>query len=756
MGKGSRNRQIHLQEKIDHPEKYRKKKQMPKWVTPLIGLVLVAAILVGVVASVVTNNGIIKRNRILLESKSGKFDVNQQMATFLAWQNIYYNAYTYWYYCQYGIYEDTNNITKTFESAEQYALAVAQTGVTTQLRDCIDDIVETLKIYVAVCDEARKNNVALDDEDLQAIEEGINELKTMQTNFGYGSLKAFLKVCMGAGVKEKDIRAALKLTTLYNKYAEQTELAVESAVQLSDLENYRNQNPEDFFKIDYLIFAADNKELADQLKACTTAEEFKKLVLDNHLANNYKAAYNKYTTTQTATEEFATITGKTDANNETALSAALDAINADASQNFNSTDDFTGKTELKDWLFSSKRKQFDTSMLETENGVYLVAFFSAEANTQTVIARVKFLPFSEGDTHGEDTSFKANILEHIAQSKQETPAYPESSYKKASEKAKDFHDELLKDPSTVAEKMEAQNPTKQTGVTSKTTATVKLPKQIIEAVTAEEPVVGKLYTADDGTFCYVILVTDLTEDKKASISYVSFNHDLYYQIINELTTSLDKVYPTEKVGSYKADAAAGTFEAWLSELTDKTALTSARQDGHTNYFETTKDNVTTYNVYMVVNTPMYLETDLLVNGAYLKLSGENLATEVDKTLQALQGKTGRDMVNALSLYNAATTVSDSISKSTADASDTKLGDWFFSADRAANDVETITSTDGKSAFIAIYLDKAETWKVNAKNGYVSEQMNAWMKALAADYTANEKALNRIGQPTPEEETTPAS
>ena len=752
MGKGSRNRQIHLQEKIDHPEKYRKKKQVPKWLTPLIGLVLVAAILVGVVASVITNNGIIKRNSILLESKSGKFDVNQQMATFIAWQNIYYSSYTYWYYCQYGIYEDTDNITKTFESAEQYALAVAQAGVTTQLRDCIDDIVESLKIYVAVCDEARKNNVTLGEKELAEVEQSIDDIKKMQTNYGYTTLKAFLKRCIGTGMKEKDIRAALKLTALYNKYVEQTELALESAVQLSDLEAFRNQNPEQFFKIDYLTFAADNKELADQLKACTTAEAFKKLVMDNHLANNYKAAYNKYTTTQTATEEFATITGKTDANNETALTAALDAINADPSKNFNSTDDFTGKTELKDWLFSAKRKSFDTDMIPTENGIYLVAFFSNEPNTQTVMARVKFIAFSEGETHGEDTSFKANILEHIAQSKQETPAYPEVSYKKASEKANAFRDELLANIDTIAEKIEAQNPTKKTGITSKTTATADLPKQIIEAVTAEEPTVGKLLTADDGNACYVIYVTAVDTDKKASISYVTFKHDLYYQVITELQTSLDKVYPTEKVGNYKANAAAGTFEAWLSELSDKTALTSARNEGDTNYFETTKDNVTTYNVYMVVNTPMYLETELLVNGAYLKLTGSAHIAELQQALAALEGKSGKDLVDALSAHNASTTVSDAISKSTADTSDAKLGEWFFAPERIAGEVGGIASTDGKSAFVAIYLGKDETWKVNAKNGYVTEQIDAWMKALAAEYTVNERVLNRIGEPTPEETT----
>ena len=142
--------------------------------------------------------------------------------------------------------------------------------------------------------------------------------------------------------------------------------------------------------------------------------------MEHHLADNYKAAYNKYTTTEDAKEELSTVSGKTNANNGTALTDALNAINAEAAKDFKKTDDFTGKTELKDWLFNTSRKQYNTDVVTTENGVYLVAFLSSApvtTATTTVNARIKFYEFVEGDKHGDDENFKTNILEYITESK---------------------------------------------------------------------------------------------------------------------------------------------------------------------------------------------------------------------------------------------------------------------------------------------------------------------------------------------------
>ena len=154
MGKGSRNRQIHLQDRLDHPEKYKQKKSAPKWLAPMISIVLLVAIVFAAVAYVISANGIIQRGRILIESQSGKFDVNQQVATFIAWQSVYSNSAMYWTYCSYGLMEDTYKVTTNYKTADEYALTSAQYSLENQLRDSIDDVIDSLKIYVAVCDAA--------------------------------------------------------------------------------------------------------------------------------------------------------------------------------------------------------------------------------------------------------------------------------------------------------------------------------------------------------------------------------------------------------------------------------------------------------------------------------------------------------------------------------------------------------------------------------------------------------------------------
>ena len=78
MGKGKRNRQLHVEDKQTNPAKAkdRAKKQqfiMPKWAKMTICFVLLAAILIGAVAISLLNGGIVYRTRILVESNSAKY-----------------------------------------------------------------------------------------------------------------------------------------------------------------------------------------------------------------------------------------------------------------------------------------------------------------------------------------------------------------------------------------------------------------------------------------------------------------------------------------------------------------------------------------------------------------------------------------------------------------------------------------------------------------------------------------------------------
>ena len=752
MGKGSRNRQLHQQEKIDHPEKYKKKRQAPKWLSPLIGIVLVVAIVVGAVAGIISSNGIIQRNRIILESQSGKFDVNQNMATFIAWQSLYYNASMYWTYCSYGLIEDTYGITKSY-TVDQYALTVAQSSLDTELRNSIDNVLESIKLYVAVCDAAYAAGVELKDEDMTSVTEAIAELEKMRGEYGYSSLRAFLKTTMGKGMKEKDIRDALEITALYNKYCTLKQVEFEKAVTLADVEAFRDKNPQDYYKTDYLTFATENEEFAKSLVALTDPETFKSAILSDHFDNNYKTAYNKYTTQVSATEALNSIKGKTNNNSGTALTEALEKIGA-VEKTYNKDDE--ENEDLEKWLFATARKQYETAMVTSENVIYVVAFLSETANESSVKASVAKFDFVEGNTHGSgealDTNFKNNIKTYLTESKKDEPSYPEVSYKKADDQAKDFETLLKAEGADKNKLLEDADAKTVTGVTSSTVSSV-LPEAVRDEATKNGVKEGDILVVNKDDVSYVIFIKG-GSPKKVDVTYATFNGDVYYQIINDLTTSLNKVYPTDKTANYKSDAKEDTYEAWLSELSDKNTLTSARKEGEAKYFKTEPTDKekedgkkTTYDVYMVINTPMYLDKETVVNGGYVLFSDKNFAEAANNALQTLANKTNAELTNALQALNSSATVSSTIKESS--VTDTKLKEWLFSDARVANESAVVPNTSGSGAYVAVFVEDGEAWYSTAKSNYVNEQLQGWMDGLAAQYTPNEKALNRIGEPSTE-------
>ena len=749
MGKGSRNRQTHFQERLDNPQKQvqKKKKQMPKWFGSAVALAIVAAILIGVGAYIVSSNGYIKRGRVLIESETGKYDLNQQMITYLAWQNQYLNAYYYYLYCQYGIQEDTYGITKTYKTGDEYAIVAAQSAVQNQFRDCVDDILDQLIAYVAVCDEAVRNGVKLEDEDKTSVEDGIKQLKDMQKAYGYQTLNSFLDVSMGSGMKKSDVEKALKMVALYNKYCTEVQVDFEKAVTVADLETYRDANPEDFFKIDYLTFAADDKALADELAACKTAEEFKKLVLDNHLDKNYKTAYNKYTTQETAADELASIVGKIDSENGKALTEALDKLGAEAAKEFKKGQEGLN-ADLSKWLFDTARKQFDTATVATEDGIYIVAFLSEKANSETVNARYKFLEFVEGETHGEDTKFKETIYTHITESKKDEPKLPTVDYKKASDKATDLKKALEADGADVAALMKAANAKTATGVTTSSLSTV-IPKVVRDAVIKSSVKEGDVVLISDSGTYYVAHV-DKIASGKTDVTYATIKSDLYYLIVDDLTTSLDKVYPTELSGKFDADAKNDTFEGWISEVKEAGKFVSARTENETKVFEKTDKDVKTYNVYMAVKNEkatdslMYLDTETVVGGGYYEYTSKTHADEAKNALETLKNKTNVDLLNALSALGS-TNASGSIRESS--VTEKAVKEWLFSADRTANEVATVTADDGESTFVVAFTEKMTAWESSAKSAYVSEKVQDWMDNLSKNYTAKEKVLAKFGEPT---------
>lgn len=769
MGKGNRNRQLHLQDKMDNPQKYKEQKRrkpMPQWAKTTICVVLLIGVLFGVGSFIFTKYGIIERNRTIIESKTGEFDVNQQIATYVAWQNIFYEATMEWMYMKYGLLEDTYGITKqgadTYVEQERYALAMAQTYLETNLRDAIDASIDTLIELVAICDEAYINNVTLDENDMTKVQESIDSLTTMALKYNYLDLGGFLTDNMFYGMLESDVETAVEMSTLYNKYKTMTQVGFEKAITPADLVAFRDAHPEDFYKMDYLSFTTDSEDFAKKLTAdgVINADQFKELILEDHFQKNYKTSYNKFVTQAAVTEIFNSVNPLTDTETSKALSDKLDALGFEAKTTYKEADE--NDETLEKWLFDSKRKEFEVATFTNKaaDGIYIVTFYAKTEGG--VEARAKLYPLVEGDSYESDTNFKANILTYIKELKKDSTNFPEVPYQDAAKKGAAFK-EACEKLATAAEQKKyfTDNNAKEIKNVTADTSEDKLPTALRDQLILLAPEeIGSIHVINDGVTSYVVYMLALdAKSENYDFLYVTLEADDYYLIIDDMVTSLNKVYPTDKSTNLVADAKENTFEAWISER-GSSAIVSARKEFDKKYFTTStteKDGTTktTHTVYMVVNTPMYLDETISVNGGYIpfygKVNGLTASQQAEKALATLQGKTHAEALAALeALTDTANNISPTISTTITEESlknYAQLKKWYFEEERQPNSM-AVVGTEGKTeVYLALCIEKAETWKNEAKAAAVTERMTTWVSGLTAGYTANQDALDAIGEPT---------
>ena len=437
MGKGNRNRQnretelqtqaVKATPKTPKKKRYRKplSETAKNIIAGAVALVLIAAIVVGSLASA----GTFKRNNILIHSKSGDYDINQQMATYMVWDALYYTGYYQWQYYSSSIKESTG-----ITSQDEYCLAYAMSGVQETLLTSLNTYVDTLKEYVAVCDAAAGLGITVSKEELKEAEaDAVEQIEYMASASNLQNTKGFLNYYIGNNVKMKDIKATARLQKLYSKVMESEQLKAENAVTDEILAKYRDENPESFYSTDYVSFATKDAALKDKLLAATSVEQFKTLIAENEFNNgnnNYKTVFNKHGTSihENATKLEAALEKKTTADELNTAIAAQKTAEEGKTALLEETDNIASYTKGKeglnqsvsDWLFKDGRAQFDSDIIATEDALYVVVCATApatEGETTTATALVKTFTLSEGESYGEgealDESFKENIYKTL-------------------------------------------------------------------------------------------------------------------------------------------------------------------------------------------------------------------------------------------------------------------------------------------------------------------------------------------------------
>jgi hypothetical protein len=805
MGKGSRNRLNRENQPKKEARKIKAwKKPMPaaakKVIAGAICLLIVASIVLGSMA----NDGVFKRGNILVESKTGKFDLNQQMATYLVWDTLcYWGEQLYSYNYGGGAGSSYN----TQYQAVTYGLQFAKKEIRERLFTSLDSYKDLLREYVAVCDYAvTEMGIVLSDEEKKAAEENAeNYLNTMALYYTGLNLRGFMTDYIGHGVQMKDVKKVAVMQALYQKAYEQKQAEVEAYLEANNenalLFQFVQDNPEAFYTTDYLTYhieakkGEDDEALRDKLLEAGSAETFKTVLLENlynESANNFKAIFNKYAIDLNGEADtiLEAIKDQTDVGTLQGLLAANGMEAVQYAKN-----DTTLNDEVIAWLFAEDRKACDTTVIKTGTGIYVVAVTVAPAEDKVTAAIKSYLSLPtiaetlavdlaaakaedagaevEGKTLSQLIAENGMTVQDVA-TNDETMNEDLKSFIKKATKAKESTTYYTDEAIYVVVLVEA--PVDVTPAAPAEGETAPDPYRTAKiAIKSFAKASGESYRGDDdfknNLFLSLKEAFELNKDSEGLTLYNKTEDKTIAKMLADFETAAKKILPTTKTakfvrqdeGETEAPYEEGSYLEWMFKGVGA-QFQSPVPAGATKNIDKKgdEDEVLGYDVYIIVD-PMKLDTELVINGGYMKYSNIAAAEGVTpKTareqaaaliteLEALGEKTETTLGTKFGGLTGAT-VSAQIMQDSID--NDALEAWFASADRKACEYATVHSPDtdpddGKddeAVFVAYFIERHLAWQLDARDGYISEQISDWVKTLREGYEV--KGIDKIKDKKP--------
>lgn len=278
MGKGNRTRNNQYQDAYamsgTGAAAAKRQPQKKDYTATIILIAIVALLALSLVLVLFADSGIKERNTVVLSSEN--YEVTGTMMSY--YQNASLNN-MYAYYINY-LYNMLGDISYAYSYAQQMMSQYT-------LEDFFDTALTSAKESLVLCEAAKAAGVTLDAEDYASIDEAIKSIDGKYAeNFG-------------SGVKEKDVRKALELQALANKYYDIYEKEEKDSITDSEISTYIENNKENFYAVTALKFAfslaaddylddelafEDAKALADayvaKLEEATTKEAFQSVIVE--------------------------------------------------------------------------------------------------------------------------------------------------------------------------------------------------------------------------------------------------------------------------------------------------------------------------------------------------------------------------------------------------------------------------------------------------------------------------------------------
>ena len=264
MGKGTRNRQVRAEDKVNTPAKHVQKQnnavKYGTWALSVFSIILVVSLLfIGLVTT-----GVFMRTSTAAESDD--FEVDGAMMSYFI--HSVYTSHVQQYEEYVSSYLSSSNISA-------YSLMGINPNVSLkkQVKDSktgqtwfqyyAEQAVEQVGEILVYCQAAKAAGVELGEDEIASIDYEIMMLDLYAQLYGY-SLNSYIGSMYGNGVREKDIRRAMEMSALASKFAQQVEEGFYDASTDEKVQAFFDKNKNDYINADYLsyVFTAtkDSKE----------------------------------------------------------------------------------------------------------------------------------------------------------------------------------------------------------------------------------------------------------------------------------------------------------------------------------------------------------------------------------------------------------------------------------------------------------------------------------------------------------------
>lgn len=239
------------------------KKSMPTWVGTLIVVAVLVALILAVTLSVLSSRGTFMRMRVIAETEN--YEITVPMMSYMIYTE-YQNLVS-----QYSNLSQQIGTTLSIPGGKGGAALVQGTPLRDQIYRTQDDkgnpvetetwfdrfvylACEDLKEILACCEYAKANGIELGEKELLEIDTSIANLELYAAYYGY-TTDGYLNSMYGRGVRMKDVRAMMELSSLAAKVSEQREEELHDAItdDRVNKEYSENQKTYDIY-IDYLSY----------------------------------------------------------------------------------------------------------------------------------------------------------------------------------------------------------------------------------------------------------------------------------------------------------------------------------------------------------------------------------------------------------------------------------------------------------------------------------------------------------------------